>query len=89
VAKKLYVGSLPYTVTDEELGALFAQFGQVTSAIVIKNKFTGRSKGFGFVEFGDDAAADKAIAELNGKDYQGRGLVVNEARPLQPREPRQ
>lgn len=89
MAKKLYVGSLPYTVTDEELGALFAQFGQVTSAIVIKNKFTGRSKGFGFVEFGDDAAADKAIAELNGKDYQGRGLVVNEARPLQPREPRQ
>ncbi|OGD63740.1 RNA-binding protein [Candidatus Beckwithbacteria bacterium RBG_13_42_9] len=86
MAKKLYVGNLPYSVTDEELGTMFAQFGQVSSAVVIKNKFNGRSKGFGFVEFADDAAADKAIADLNGKDYQGRGLVVNEARPLQPRQ---
>lgn len=87
MAKRLYVGNLSYKVTDEDLGGLFAQFGQVTSAVVIKNKFNGRSKGFGFVELADDSAADKAIEELNGKEHEGRNLVVNEARPMQPREP--
>ena len=83
MAKKLYVGNLPYTITDEELQKLFATFGQIVSAIVIKDKFSGRSKGFGFVEFAEEAAADKAIAEMNGKEHGGRALVVNEARPRQ------
>jgi len=87
MAKKLYVGNLPYSVTDEQLGQMFAQFGQVSSAVVIKFKDTGRSKGFGFVEFDKDEDADKAIEEMNGKEIEGRNLVVNEARPMQPREP--
>ena len=87
MAKKLYVGNLPYSVTDEQLGQMFAQFGQVSSAVVIKFKDTGRSKGFGFVEFDKDEEADKAIEEMNGKEIEGRNLVVNEARPMQPREP--
>lgn len=87
MAKKLYVGNLPYSVTDEQLGQMFAQFGQVSSAVVIKFKDTGRSKGFGFVEFDKDEEADKAIEEMNGKENEGRNLVVNEARPMQPREP--
>jgi RNA recognition motif-containing protein len=87
MAKKLYVGNLPYSVTDEQLGQMFAQFGQVSSAVVIKFKDTGRSKGFGFVEFDKDEEADKAIEEMNGKENEGRNLVVNEARPMQPRQP--
>jgi RNA recognition motif-containing protein len=87
MAKKLYVGNLAYSVTDEQLGQMFAQFGQVSSAVVIKFKDTGRSKGFGFVEFDKDEEADKAVEEMNGKENDGRNLVVNEARPMQPRQP--
>lgn len=76
--KKLYVGNLPWSVTDSELEATFADMGQVLSARVITDRDTGRSRGFGFVEM-DDAGATKALAELNGKDMGGRPLRVNEA----------
>ncbi len=83
--KKLFVGNLPYTTTDQELTALFAPYGTVLSAIIINDKYSGRSKGFGFVEIEDDAAADKAIAELNGQQNAGRSLVVSVARPREER----
>jgi len=76
--KKLYVGNLPWSVTDSELEGLFADMGEVISARVITDRDTGRSRGFGFVEMDDDGAA-KAITELNGKDLGGRALRVNEA----------
>lgn len=76
--KKLYVGNLPWSVTDSELEGLFADIGEVISARVITDRDTGRSRGFGFVEM-DDAGAAKAITELNGKDLGGRALRVNEA----------
>lgn len=76
--KKLYVGNLPWSVTDSELESVFAGVGEVLSARVITDRDTGRSRGFGFVEM-DDAGASKAIAELNGKDMDGRALRVNEA----------
>ena len=78
--KKLYVGNLPYSVTSESLETMFAEFGTVESAIVITDRDTGRSKGFGFVEL-DDEAAVAAMAELDGKEIEGRNLKVNEARP--------
>jgi RNA recognition motif-containing protein len=81
MAMKLYIGGLAYSITDQELEALCAEFGQVTSAAVIKDRDSGQSKGFGFVEMADDAAAQAAIAALNGKDVNGRSLTVNEARP--------
>jgi len=84
--KKLYVGNLPYTVTSDSLGQHFAQAGQVVSATVISDKFSGRSKGFGFVEMATEEEAQKAIDTINGKDLEGRSLVVNEARPEKPRE---
>ncbi len=84
MAKKLFVGNLDWGVTDEDLQAKFAEFGDIEEAIVIKDKFSGRSKGFGFVSFADDGAADKATEALNGQDFKGRDMVVNEARP--PRE---
>jgi cold-inducible RNA-binding protein len=79
--KKLFVGSLPYSVRDEELEEIFASYGKIISAKVIMDRETGRSKGFGFVEIEDDAQAEAAIKDLNGKDYNGRDLIVNEARP--------
>ena len=79
--KKLYVGNLSYKVKQEELESLFSEYGNVSSAVVISDKFTGRSKGFGFVEMEDPASADKAIQELDGKAIQGRNLKVNEAQP--------
>lgn len=85
MSKKLYVGSLPYSATEDQLRAIFEPYGSLESVRIIMDKFTGRSKGFAFVEFGDDAAADKAIEEVNGKDMEGRSLVVNEARPEKPR----
>mgnify|MGYP001570684508 CR=1 FL=1 len=88
MAKKLFVGSLPYTTTSDELGALFAQAGSVASATVISDRMTGRSKGFGFVEMSSDEEADSAIANLNGKDLGGRAITVSEARPMVPREDR-
>ena len=83
---KLYVGNLDYAVTGEQLTEMFSAAGAVVSAVVISDRFSGRSKGFGFVEMGDDAAAKKAIEMFNGKDLQGRSLVVNEARPREPRD---
>jgi RNA recognition motif-containing protein len=81
VAKKLFVGNLPYTTTNEELGEFFAQYGEVLSAAVIMDRATGRSKGFGFVEMANDAEADTAIAQGDGGEFEGRKLTVSEARP--------
>ena len=88
MAKKLYVGGIPYSTTEDDLKTAFAEMGEVTSSAIIIDKMTGRSKGFGFIEMAKDADADKAIAEMNGKDFQGRTLTVNEARPLEERAPR-
>jgi RNA recognition motif-containing protein len=85
MAIKLFIGSLPYSTTDEELEQLFAAEGTVASAKVIFDRETGRSKGFGFVEFENDDEAKAAIQKLDGSEYSGRKLVVNEARPQQPR----
>lgn len=89
MAKKLYVGGLPYSTTQDALQAAFAQAGNVASAVIITDKMTGRSKGFGFVEMSTDEEAMKAIEMFNGKDFEGRTLTVNEARPMTPRPPRQ
>lgn len=78
---KLYVGNLDYTVTSEQLGEFFAQAGKVVSAVVISDKYSGRSKGFGFVEMSSAEEVKKAIEMFNGKDFQGRNIIVNEARP--------
>jgi len=77
----IYVGNLPYRTSDEDLNALFAPFGEVESARVITDRETGRSRGFGFVEMADDEQALAAIEGLNGSDFQGRPLTVNQARP--------
>lgn len=82
---KLYVGNLPYSVTNDSLKEMFASFGEVTDAAVITDKFSGRSKGFGFVTMADEASAQKAIDEMNGKETEGRALTVNVARPMRPR----
>ncbi|MBI4159542.1 RNA-binding protein [Candidatus Wolfebacteria bacterium] len=88
MAKKLYVGGLPYETTDNELRELFAKAGAVESASIIINRMSGRSRGFGFVEMANDDEADKAVEMLNGKEFGGRSLVVNEARPMSERPPR-
>ena len=88
MGNKLYVGNLPYSVRDSDLEQSFGQFGAVTSAKVMMERDTGRSKGFGFVEMGSDAEAQAAIAGMNGTPLGGRSLVVNEARPMEPRPPR-
>ncbi len=88
MATKLYVGNLPYKTTGDDLSSLFSQAGNVASATVISDKFSGRSKGFGFVEMGSDEEAQKAIEMFNGQEMEDRKIVVNEARPLQPRAPR-
>lgn len=88
MAKKLYVGNLPYKTTGQDLEEMFAQAGTVTSATIISDKFSGRSKGFGFVEMASDDEAMKAVEMFNGQDMEGRNIVVNEARPMQPRAPR-
>ena len=85
---KLYVGNLPYSVTEERLHQHFGQHGSVVSARIVTDKFTGRSKGFGFVEMSSDAEAERAIDALNGTDFEGRNVVVSEARPQAPREAR-
>ena len=79
--KKLYVGNLPYTINSDQLGTVFAEYGQVVDAVVITDKMSGRSKGFGFVEFADEESAKKAVDAMNGKELEGRNLVVNIARP--------
>ena len=88
MATKLYVGGLPYSTTQDELQEAFAQTGAVVSASIITDKMTGRSRGFGFVEMASDDDAHKAIEEWNGKDFGGRKLTVNEAKPLEARPPR-
>lgn len=85
---KLFVGGLPFATTSEELEQIFAEFGSVASAKVITDRDTGRSKGFGFVEFENDDEGKKAEAEMNGKEIEGRSITVNQARPQQPRENR-
>ena len=82
---KLFVGSLSYSLTDQELEELFTEFGTVTSAKVITDRDSGQSKGFGFVEMSDEEAAKKAIAALNGKEVGGRRLTVNVAKPMSDR----
>lgn len=86
MATRLFVGSLAWATTDDSLSAFFSQVGTVTSAKVIMDRASGRSKGFGFVEMSSDEEAQKAVAELNGKDLDGRAIVVNEARPMEPRD---
>ncbi|HRO80326.1 MAG TPA: RNA-binding protein [Alicycliphilus denitrificans] len=88
MGNKLYVGNLPYSVRDQDLEQAFGQFGVVTSAKVMMERDTGRSKGFGFVEMGSDADAQAAINGMNGQSLGGRSIVVNEARPMEPRPPR-
>ena len=89
MATKLFVGSLPWAVDDQALEDLFADYGTIISAKVITDRETNRSKGYGFVELEDDTAAQEAIKKLNGSDISGRAIVVNEARPQEPRAPRQ
>jgi RNA recognition motif-containing protein len=84
MAKRLYVGNLPYTLGSEELQELFEQFGAVRSAQVLSDRETGRSRGFGFVEMDNDQEAEAAIESLDGKEHDGRRLTVNEARPREP-----
>jgi RNA recognition motif-containing protein len=85
MATRIYVGNLPYTVTNDQLAEMFAPYGQVGDTHVVMDRYTGRSKGFGFVEMADDAAARTAIAALNGQSMGDRSLTVNEARPREDR----
>jgi len=88
MGKKLYVGNLPFSATDQILMDTFAQCGTVESAKIITDRDTGRSKGFGFVEMSSEAEAAAAISKFNGADYEGRSMTVNEAKPMAPRENR-
>ena len=88
MAAKLFVGGLSWDTTEDSLRGLFSQVGTVATAQVITDKFTGKSRGFGFVEMSSDEEAQKAVAELNGKQLDGRTIVVNEAKPMAPRENR-
>ena len=85
MAKKLYIGGLPYSSTEDALKETFSQAGTVESVAIITDKMTGRSKGFGFVEMSTDEEAQNAIQMFNGKDLEGRTITVNEARPMEPR----
>jgi RNA recognition motif-containing protein len=87
MAMKLYVGGLAYSITEDELRALFAEHGEVSSSAVIKDRDSGQSKGFGFIEMPNDAEAKAAMEALNGKEVSGRAIVVNEARPQEDRRP--
>ena len=91
MGKKIYVGNLPFSYGFNELKGLFEKFGEIQEALVIADRYNGRSKGFGFVTFVEEAAAQKAIEEVNGKDAEGRPLKVNEATPREekPRNPEQ
>jgi len=85
MAKKLYVGGIPYSTSEEALSTHFSQAGAVESANIITDKMSGRSRGFGFVEMSTDEDAQKAIEMFDGKDFEGRNLIVNEARPMKDR----
>jgi cold-inducible RNA-binding protein len=82
---KLYVGNLPYSTKEDSLAAMFASFGEVVSSTIIMDRNSGRSKGFGFVELSDDSAAQAAIKEMNGKELEGRKMIVSVARPMEER----
>ena len=88
MSKKIYVGNLNYATTEDTLKNSFASFGEVASAVIIKDRFTDQSKGFGFIEMTDEGAADTAIAEMNGKEIDGRRVRVNIAEERPPRRPR-
>ena len=83
--KKLYVGNLPWSMTNDSLKEMFASYGEVVEAVIITDRMSGRSKGFGFVTFADEAVAEKAAAEMNGKTIEERQIVVNVARPREER----
>lgn len=85
---KIYVGNLPFSINSQKLKEIFASFGEITEAVVISDKYNGRSKGFGFVTFANSESGEKAIAEMNGKEFEGRGLKVNEAKPMEEGERR-
>ena len=85
MSKRIYVGGLPFKTTEEEMNALFATYGQVTSAKLITDRESGQSRGFGFVEMANDAEAMTAMEKLNGSDFGGRKLTINEARPMEAR----
>ena len=85
MGNKIYVGNLPYSFRDSDMEQAFSQYGSVGSAKVMMDRDSGRSKGFGFVEMGSDAEAKAAIEGMNGHEFDGRALVVNEARPMEPR----
>ncbi len=85
MGNKIYVGNLPFSATNDSLNEMFSKFGTVTSAKIVMDRDTNRSKGFGFVEMSSDSEASAAIDKLNGSDVGGRSLVVNEARPMEPR----
>ncbi len=89
MSKKIYVGNLPWSATEEEINALFAEHSTVHSVALINDRETGRPRGFGFVTMTNDDEAKKAIEELNGKDFEGRDLNINEARPRAPRQQRE
>ena len=85
---EIYVGGLPYTVTEEDLKEAFTPFGEVSSVRLVSDKFSGKSKGFGFVEMSDNSEAEAAIAALNEKDFKGRDIKVNQAKPKEERPQR-
>lgn len=87
MGKKIYVGNLPFSTTSDSLSEIFASFGQVESSKIVMDRETNRSKGFGFVEMSDAFEADQAIEKLHGSDFGGRALTVNEARPMEKRDP--
>ena len=87
MAKRLYVGGLPYSVNEDSLKQIFSEAGTVANASVITDRYSGQSKGFGFVEMSTDVEADKAVEMFNGKEIEGRNVVVNEARPMEERRP--
>lgn len=89
MSKKLFVGNLPFSMTQDKLKGLFSSYGEISEAVIITDKYSGRSKGFGFVTFAQDSDADSAVADLNGKDFEGRALTVNEARPMEERPQQQ
>jgi len=82
---KIYVGNLPFSIKDDDLKKLFEEFGEIVEVVVISDKFSGRSKGFGFVTFSNEEDTQKAISEMNEKEVEGRALKVSEAKPLEPR----
>lgn len=85
---RIYVGNLPFSVTQEKLKELFASYGEIVEATIITNKFSGRSKGFGFITFGEETSVEKAVSEMNKKEVEGRELNVKEALPFDPDKPR-